>query len=50
MDPPSLSILVPKNIEAQWSQVSQFLPLDNNVAREFDYGLNHIGIEGQNTE
>ena len=34
----SLSILVGKNKEAQRSQVSQFLPLDNNTADEFDSG------------
>ena len=36
---PSLSILVQRNNEAQRSQVSQFLPLDNNTTAEFDSGL-----------
>ena len=35
----SLSIFVRKNNKAQRSQVSQFLPLDNNTTAEFDSGL-----------
>ena len=35
----SLSVFVRKNNKAQRSQVSQFLPLDNNTTAEFDSGL-----------
>ena len=44
---PSFSIFVKKNNEAQRSQVSQFLPLDNNKTAEFDSGISYQGIEGQ---
>ena len=45
----SLSIFIQKNKEAQQPQVGQFLPLDNNAAREFDSGLDQREIEGKNT-
>ena len=37
----SLSILVQKNNKVQRSQVSQFLPLDNNTKAGFDSGISY---------